>query len=765
MFSASRSNLAAILLAVLGSLAFLIGLLIKGPQLEPTSFVDSNIQVEESHPVELSADSSNRFSFEIEIVTQKLPQAFELLVGTFDDPSVLIRSAHATSANGACRYETKKDTLLQNNNHLRFNIAECNLIPNQLTITVETAHPVKLALWTYSISSSKAALLGVRLRNFSAIPATNIRYIYGFFQFHTHKPEMKKYELLHFMWDLGIDSQYFLVGLVFVFFLANFFIGRSLMGNCTPLLAAIAWLFLSISYSLLVPPFQAPDEPDHALTYAGLSSDESLGEEMLKLAQRGHFEHLKFYAHHKFTSTLLLFPGQEGWASHVAVVDMKYRSPLTYMVWSVYSKLLYGKSASAVLLALRILNSTITACGVFLTLMFLRSDRRLRSILVFLLFAMPALPFFAMHVSNYFTSIFLAFLHCGVFASLLRGDKFMGLKYFACGCMISFSLVSSAISTGFLASWVLLMPWVFHASLKKGVVSWLAHLKAAVFLIFGLVTGHLVFSAEFHALSLSWTTDYKYWLMALKSENRASIAGAVMILWVLAVACLSFFLQLALTGKLATLKKSLDKIGRLISRGILIFLCVLNLLTLFYKFLPLPNIEDPQFYLAPFSYALSSLKAGLLALTFVHMDTLFSSSFWMGFGWLEAYPPDSLMLMIRSPLILGYLFYFWKLSVQPAEKGPSFDWRGLFFAISLFVMLLGLSFATSAAFVNLHGRYLIGYYMLMAVPSAIGWGYFLDTKIWQRFGQGAKDSPRLASTFFVVSCHVYSAWFLLDRYF
>lgn len=761
MFSVARRDIAAISIAVLGSLSFLFWLLAKGSQLESTSFVDPKIQITESLPIALSSESSDRYSFDILIRSQKIPQSLEILMGTFDDPSVLIRSGQAISANGKCRYETKKDTLLLNNNHLRFDIAECDSNPDLLSITIETRRPVKLGLWTYSILPPNSAPSGVLLKSLNSISGESFPYLYGFFQYYTHNPELKKYELLHFMWDLKIEAQYFLAMLICALLGANFFIGRSLLRNSTPLSAGLAWLFFSFTYAMLVPPFQAPDEPDHALTYAGLSSDESLDEKMLELAQRGHFEYLKFYAHHKFTSTRLLAPNPTGWASHVAPVEMKTRSPATYLIWPVFSKFLDGSSASAVVLALRLLNSLITAFGIFLALTFLRPHRRLRLILVFLLFAMPALPFFAMHISNYFTSVFVAFLHCGIFVALLSGDRFTGLRCFVCGCVMSFSLASSAIATGFLACWVFMMPWVFFAYSQERPQRKHLHLKAFAFLMPGLVIGHLIFFPQFRLPSIGRDADYKYWLMILWGENKAIVAGAAMIFWGLGVGCLSYFLPVVCLGKLAMSKRSLDKLGRLFSLGILVVLLALNLVAVFHKFTPLPNIEDPQSYLAPFPYALSSLKAGLLALTFTHMDKLLSASFWMGFGWLESYPPDGLILMIRSPLVIGCFLYFWRLWARPAREDRSFDWRGFMFAISLFVMLAGLSVVTSAMSVNLHGRYLIGFYMLTAVVSAIGWAYFFETKLaWK-----LKVSLRMASTLLVVGSHGYSAWFLLDRYF
>ena len=149
--------------------------------------------------------------------------------------------------------------------------------------------------------------------------------------------------------------------------------------------------------------------------------------------------------------------------------------------------------------------------------------------------------------------------------------------------------------------------------------------------------------------------------------------------------------------------------------------------------------------------------AALTSFRLTRPGMLLSSSFWVGFGWLDTIPGTTFvgfLVVLTAIAVIALLIH---IAWAPAVRR--------FVALSiivagLLVTLAGYTYSSYAAATNLHGRYLIGCY-LCAV--AIAW-------TWPALARTHTDRPWLPARGFVLSAiviavHAYSLCFILRRYF
>jgi hypothetical protein len=153
--------------------------------------------------------------------------------------------------------------------------------------------------------------------------------------------------------------------------------------------------------------------------------------------------------------------------------------------------------------------------------------------------------------------------------------------------------------------------------------------------------------------------------------------------------------------------------------------------------------------------------AELACLTFLRFgrpDSLTSGTFWVGFGWLEAPPPDWFisLLAAASGLALVALLVW----VALTASGRALVWlscAALGFVLSVAAYAFSVLRVTPA---DLHGRYLLGLYLSVLV---IAW-----SAVPRLMQQGWIRWPRAATATAVAGClcvHAYALTFILARYF
>jgi hypothetical protein len=149
----------------------------------------------------------------------------------------------------------------------------------------------------------------------------------------------------------------------------------------------------------------------------------------------------------------------------------------------------------------------------------------------------------------------------------------------------------------------------------------------------------------------------------------------------------------------------------------------------------------------------------LSELTFFRLryhDHLLSSSFWAGFGWLDAIPPDwfiGTLSALTGSALVALLWYMRKNRMTAGLVVFGFVAAGFAATLTLYAYL-------TKAFADLHGRYLIGLYL-----SVLLLGWLLPAL------KPAGEKPRtwrvrcLLMFTLCIAAHAYSLYFILHRYF
>jgi len=193
----------------------------------------------------------------------------------------------------------------------------------------------------------------------------------------------------------------------------------------------------------------------------------------------------------------------------------------------------------------------------------------------------------------------------------------------------------------------------------------------------------------------------------------------------------------------------------LMARGVLISISIGWLILWQYVRLkpmtPMQNIELPTETISKAKYVWKAITLMCANLLPSHLDFYMSSSFWGGFGWLEAVSPEPLLtfaiLPISSGLILAMIALY--KSRSPAQTGSWF-----IALMALMTMIAGLAANRWDARINLHGRYLIFAYLYLIALASYGWVATKWPKIRGEYGMA-----------YVVLIHSMALTGILNRFF
>lgn len=209
----------------------------------------------------------------------------------------------------------------------------------------------------------------------------------------------RRVELLAYMWRGTTGSGWLWAALGATFLAMAWAVRSATIAPVTPLQTAVVALVLGSVYALLVPPFQAPDEPSHFLTFAEVTHQPALVEQAEALARRTHFERIRFNPDQRFRTADLNQPLDARWSSVSSQDPLRSRAAL--WLWQLVSWLLPSMSAWAWLLALRLVDALLLAAAVGAVAHASRPATGDGVNLALPLLLVPTLPFFGMHVSNH----------------------------------------------------------------------------------------------------------------------------------------------------------------------------------------------------------------------------------------------------------------------------------------------------------------------------------------------------------------------------
>ncbi len=498
-------------------------------------------------------------------------------------------------------------------------------------------------------------------------------------------------------------------------------LGLALRAGRPALACGLCSLALGMAYAVVTPPFQAPDEPDHFLSWTRLTDNPALETDAHRLAQVGHFQRLKHNPFETFGPWDIGAPFPVPWEVEdddgielVGDSMMETRSALTTAFWSGIRPLIAMDSAARAVLGIRLANAVCYALAVWAgaALLFSLTGRQAWP---WFLFLVPAAPFFAMHVSNYAqfmsASVLLA---CAGLAVLLRED---GGRQLLLGCWLGAgaALLVLSASTGVAAgAFVLGMAvagvpgrgqtpggaWRFWAGLGLGAS------------LLGLGTG----------------SDQMAQLLRV-GGRLAGMAGPapwwtpLLVIWVgCGAACGLEWLVRYLPGMPAGLARW-GRCGAGLLAVVGAILCVYSGFQQ-YRMQPCmpPPGGEPRFWL-DILHGLPTL------LSFREPDLLLSRTFWGGFGWHDALLPPRVVQVLAGLAGMGVVLLGWKASRQ---RQGALGWRlcGWLAGSWGFIVATGLAAAAAGqerALPNVHGRYLLAGYCALLAGVFAGWSVTVGT--------------------------------------
>ncbi|WP_460030967.1 glycosyltransferase family protein [Megalodesulfovibrio paquesii] len=500
-------------------------------------------------------------------------------------------------------------------------------------------------------------------------------------------------------------------------------------------------LGLAVAYAVIVPPFHAPDEPDHFLSWARQSGHTNLVADAEQLARTGHFQRIKSSHYERFGSQDLQRPYPVPWETLDAagieqVTDsrMESRSTLTTAFWGALQPLFSGTSAARALLQLRLANAVCFGLAVWLgaALLFRNAGGRVRPWFVYLV---PTLPFFAMHVSNYaqFTSIGVV-LACAGLVALLQEHATPG-QAFRLGLWIgaAASLLVLSASTGLAVG-----AFLIALSVASAPSRWDSFLAIRRFWL-GLTLGGLLLLAGTGTEQLGLIFRVLGTLMAVEASCAWWVVPAG-----IAAICATGAAVESLAARLCARPGNgtghcLAKVGRLAAAALAIALAVLLLYSGFQHYAAHPQ-RSPQADLGRFVWCIVCEVPTLL--TFRTPEVLLSQTFWGGFGWHEAMLPEWLVQFLAGCAGVGLVCLAW---LAARQRQGLMGWRVCCWLAGCcgFLLTTGAAAAMAGAergLPNIHGRYLLAVYAVLLAGAFAGWS--LTVGRWARVSAVAPGSFR-----------------------
>lgn len=672
-----------------------------------------------------------------------------------------------------CHYAVPAGERVRNNALLRF-IREAHCVPpsepsDEMVLTMRVPAGAPLAVWAFTPSApargGELIFVGERGSTASAVPVLRGRYVDW-----REASRVRRVHLLAYVWQIAgtpywIGAVLAIAGVLFVIGGALFppsSFPSSAHGVLRPAAgAACLALSLGLLYAVLIPPFEAPDEPDHFLEFARATGRPELAEQAADLSRVGHLERIKFRNLERFRPADVGQPFAQAWDPEIFPMGVATRSRTTQILWRTISILTPARSAPAMLLLLRVIDAMLFALALGVGVALLGVFRAAPSAAsIFLL--IPTLPFFAVHVSEFavLTSTYVVFA-CVVAALFMDGPRahWLGAPLGLCCALM---LAGGRSTVPMLA--VVAAALVGRALLgtrgtpNTSVDVWR---RAAIFWI-GAAAGAT-------ALILFSTDDFRRGIFPGEAPQiRGWRRWAAQVLrqqpWVITVVTpaglLVETLIAAVRSRIRTTERTTARISKTLAYAGATVLLSLAIGSLFTE-LPMLAMFKPEAPPPVARYVADALAVFCTSFRLRSPDFLLATSFWGGFGWLDTILP----LAFVSSLVglsggAAVVLLFWigrsheirKVALIAVLTG---GWLG---AVALYAV------STLSLYRNLHGRYLVGLYLSIL---AVIWTVTSAVRYADPRGRLAKLS-RLAPMLFLAgsaAVHACALAIVLRRYF
>lgn len=667
-----------------------------------------------------------------------------LTIGTYDTaPSV----ESATLAIGpTCAFRGASQSLGGNRPLRLFRPSECTLPdgpgPVTLTITFDATSSVeaRAALWIATTDGGTPLVL-------SADAESRTRAVIGRRIVLRSAARISRARLLAFMWDLPVAVVWTIaLASAALFVIGGLNVHRS--GSFAALAASSAVAGgLAFCYAIAVPPLQAPDEPDHLLSFAAFSQRSDLAAATSTWARRIHFYRTTFMGpDERFTPRDRDEPFDRDWPPlEVFAENVARRSSTTSRLWQVMSPVVPSNPAHALLL-FRITDAVIfaTAVGAGAALLAASGAGVLAGGVALTLLAVPTLAFFGMHMSEISFTL-AAFILTGCVALLLARGQWA--RYAGTVLGLATVLIAAGPRNGWPA--LLIVAWLCAGRILTRVTAPSRDLAETLWFWSGLAVPGIVLVGS----GLLWVPVpfYEQWRLG-GFDPRGGVSAVQFILPLIAGATAGAIAE-RLAGLLAPARAAAIVARSLCAAGA-VGICGCLVWSMF---APLPHLlgigSGPV--PSPGEYAWSVIRTLATAARVREFDFLTWTSLWGGFGWINPVLPSPAIAVVTIAVSLGAAG---TLSLYARDP----DGRAALMAVCV---VAGIAASAAAAAVSsfglhrdVHGRYLIaGCVVGMCVLVA---PFLLYNG--RRIGESARSAALYA---FVCALHGYALNFLLEKYF
>jgi hypothetical protein len=711
-----------------------------------------------------------------------------LVMATYRTHPRLIRGTLRVSGT-PCELVTTSGAVLMDNRHLTFTRGDgCDGVattakPVTLELALRMRGSGRVGVWTLTSPKDLSGAATLMLAGPAGQPEKAA--VRGFLA-NTESPSTaRKITLLNHMWQLSDSVQWIWL----VVLLAGLLVFAA--GLCLPVAAApavgrrlarfrhaaratasatLVALALGLLYTVLVPPMMAPDEPYHLAGFGAINGGVPSLAQIRDWSKTTHLARIRFNPDQRFRTDDIrsaLPPADPS----ITPTATEQRSAVVTTLWRGLGRLWGPQSAPQALLLLRLAHACVFALGVGISALVLSLLARVRfaALLPLALLAVPTLPFFAMHVSDHAILAAIYPVVAASVATLLLGGPA------AHWAALPLGLASGLMVASGRGSWPLLavIAFVLVARLAFGIWqsgrSWLAACTFLGGIAVGVAVFMMIRTPGFDPFFLLRKRKLPDPMVHIK--DRLSILLALP----LALALVGLGLDWLRSRLRRTTTGRSGRFSRLAAGAGVVLLLLGCVATAW--------IEPPQLEsltrASPSGWS-AQLVAGAPTLeqyvknVMLSMATMFRfgrpdfytfSSFWGGFGWLDTILPDELLLCFSFLVLAGLVTLL--LWIARQRSVTLLGW----------LLTLGVGWAVSLAAyaavchyvpVNLHGRYLIGWWLtlLAVVWSPITFGRSDWTG--EPPDESQPSSARIRTTIVFVlipAIHAYCLRFILLRYF
>jgi len=515
---------------------------------------------------------------------------------------------------------------------------------------------------------------------------------------------------------------------------------------------------LGILYAVLTPPFEAPDEPNHLTAFVQLEGREDLAGEATRWGRVGHFNRIYYSPQERFRPADVGNLDDE-WVSAYAP-DVTQRGSGASVWWRLVSRVTRPLVIERQFLLLRLfdavlLAATLGGCAWLIARLRPAESAHLRLAGVFFI---PALPFWAMQVSNYAPMISCYLVMATGMLLLVLDDEHDATAAFL-------------MSAGWGA-----------ATLIARSAAPLAGLLAA------LAIGRCLLGGRARGL----TNSLRFWIafalpiaVALALSDRAYLetqaalmqrllprgAGALTA-WLTTHPfglLIPAVLAAALETGVAILKRRLapdahmqDTCAGALAWAAAVALAFVAISSLWLRY-PLLPLLDPLHMPHHLAYAVDTVKAVLTMGRLANHDFLTSITFWGGLGWRGIVLADWVLGALAGGIAVMAALLCASLAMTRATRRITWlAWfvGGVIAASALYAVSTMAVTASAGVSVNIVGRYLLGLYL---APVMIAWTPLAESAHGGR-GSAARFLP-LAAALASAALHGYCLSISLQRYF